>query len=408
VKAVYSLKVYKKGEAVCDVNKDEQIDFEAYRVAKETRAMEIGLFWQRSNYFLVLNTGIAIAFFSLRDGKYAWPLALFGIGVSVLWFRVNLGSKFWQNRWEHRARLTEENLRKGLNLFSASLETVEDDVRQSFEFRKRWKIRRAYEWLVLSRPSVSLSMTGLTVAFAVMWLVLFVLSVSGHWTPDARGSNEFTVFLVRHEHELFSLWPTFFAGLPTLLAVVGGAVWGYYKFRLNRLDKPVLEIALAYRTIPDKDGRFLAWFDATFTNKSQRKVQARKRTERKLAFSDKNEDLEHSCSLLLRRVDPGAPAATQIRWFPDRNAKSPLDTDIKVNLLTGYEYDAAGKDDFYIEPSEAQTLSVGIILEPGVYIAMITFVGPPPDDTEFWRREIIIQIPEANSGLPKVDAQSAV
>jgi hypothetical protein len=403
-----STRVYKNGKAMCDLNKDEQIDLEAYRVAKETRAMEIGLFWQRSNYFLVLNTGIAIAFFSLRDGKYAWPLALFAIGVSVLWFRVNLGSKYWQNRWEHRASLTEENLRKGLNLFSASLETTDDDVRQSFEFRERGKIRRAYEWLVLSRPSVSLSMTGLTVAFAVMWFVLFVLSVSGHWTPDAPGGNELTVFLVRHEHEPYSLWPTVFAGLSTLVIAACAAIWAIFNFRLKRVGKPILEIALDCRTIPDNDGRFLAWFDATFANKSQREVQARKRTEGKLAFTDKNEDLEHSCSLLLRRVYPGAPAATQIRWFPDRSAKSPLDTDIKVNLLTGYEYEAAGKPDFYIEPSEAQALSVGVILDPGVYIAMITFVGPPPDDTEFWRRTFIIQIPEANSGLPKADAQSAV
>lgn len=93
--------------------------------------------------------------------------------------------------------------------------------------------------------------------------------------------------------------------------------------------------------------------------------------------------------------------ATQIRWFPDRNTKSPLDTDIKVDLLSEYEYDVEGKDDFYIEPSEGQPLSVGIILEPGVYLAMVTFVGPPPDDSEFWRRQFIIQIPEADSRSPK-------
>ncbi len=62
--------------------------------------MEIGLFWQRSNYFLVLNTAIATGFFVLVD-KSA-PLAVLlgplGCWVSVLWFAVNLGSKYWQTR----------------------------------------------------------------------------------------------------------------------------------------------------------------------------------------------------------------------------------------------------------------------------------------------------------------------
>jgi hypothetical protein len=46
-------------------NRNDQIDLEAYRVAKEARNLEITLFWQRSNYFLVLSTAIAAGFFSL-------------------------------------------------------------------------------------------------------------------------------------------------------------------------------------------------------------------------------------------------------------------------------------------------------------------------------------------------------
>ena len=89
-------------------NRNDQIDLEAYRVAKEARNLEITLFWQRSNYFLVLSTAIAAGFFSLHDAKYALPLAIFGLVVGLLWIAVNLGSKFWQSRWEHRLRLAEE------------------------------------------------------------------------------------------------------------------------------------------------------------------------------------------------------------------------------------------------------------------------------------------------------------
>ena len=160
---------------MCDISPDP-IDLESFRVAKEARNFEIGLFWQRSNYFLVLSTAIAAGFFSLRDASYSLPLALFGLVVGVLWFMANLGSKFWQSRWEHRLRLTEEKLRPNLDLFSASWETVQDDARRGLAFRHRGPVHRAYARLVLLNPSVSLMMTALSAVFVVFWFVLFVLA----------------------------------------------------------------------------------------------------------------------------------------------------------------------------------------------------------------------------------------
>jgi hypothetical protein len=156
-------------------NRNDQIDIEAYRVAKEARNLEITLFWQRSNYFLVLSTAIAAGFFSLREAKYGLALAVFGLVVGLLWIAVNLGSKFWQSRWEHRLRLAEEHLRPNMNLFSATWETVQHDVRQSFQFRRRGPMHRIYTRLVLLKPSVSLMMTLLSVAFVGFWIALIVL-----------------------------------------------------------------------------------------------------------------------------------------------------------------------------------------------------------------------------------------
>jgi hypothetical protein len=158
-------------------NSTDPLDLEAYHVAKEARNMEITLFWQRSNYFLVLSTAIAAGFFSLRDEKYALLLAFFGLSVGFLWIGVNLGSKFWQNRWEHRLRLTEERLRPNMDLFSASWETVQADVRKSFEFQSHGKLHRAYERLVLLKPSVSLMMTFLSVAFVVFWILIVAVKL---------------------------------------------------------------------------------------------------------------------------------------------------------------------------------------------------------------------------------------
>src|SRR5947209_15698697 len=78
-----------------------------YKVALDTRNFEISLFWQRSNYFLVLNSALALGFFNLREQKYGLFMAIFGIIVSWLWFCVNLGSKFWQSRWEQKLSIIE-------------------------------------------------------------------------------------------------------------------------------------------------------------------------------------------------------------------------------------------------------------------------------------------------------------
>jgi hypothetical protein len=108
------------------------IDLEIFRAAKEARHFEINLFWQRSNYFLVLSTAIAAGFFSLREVRYALPLAFLGFFVGLLWVAMNLGSRFWHARWQHRVCIAEEKLGGDINLFSASWDSIEDDVRQRF------------------------------------------------------------------------------------------------------------------------------------------------------------------------------------------------------------------------------------------------------------------------------------
>jgi len=153
------------------------IDLEAYRTAKEARNMEITLFWQRSNYFLVLSTAIAAGFFSLRDGNFALPLAGFGFVVGILWMAVNLGSKFWQSRWEHRLHVAEKRLRPDMDLFSASWDTVKDDVRQSFRFRRGGRVKRFYNRMVLLKPSVTFMMTLLSLAFVVFWSILIFVTI---------------------------------------------------------------------------------------------------------------------------------------------------------------------------------------------------------------------------------------
>jgi len=112
------------------------LKLELYKMAAQTRNMEIALFWQRSNYFLVINTAIAAGFFTLENQRSAILFSIMGIFVALLWVEVNLGSKFWQLRWERRLAMPEDDLGPGIDLFSASWETVREDVTYSFGFRK--------------------------------------------------------------------------------------------------------------------------------------------------------------------------------------------------------------------------------------------------------------------------------
>jgi hypothetical protein len=148
-------------------------DKDIYKIALDTRNFEISLFWQRSNYFLVLNSALALGFFNLKEPKYSIFMAILGVVVSWLWFCVNLGSKFWQSRWEQRLSLIENKINSELKFFSVDWDTIYDDVAQSLAGNS--PLRRIKRWFVLKKPSVSNQMMWLSVCFMIGWAVLILL-----------------------------------------------------------------------------------------------------------------------------------------------------------------------------------------------------------------------------------------
>lgn len=148
-----------------------------YKTLLDTRNLEINLFWQRSNYFLVLNTGIAFGFFNLKDGKFAVIFAVMGLFASILWFWVCLGGKFWQTRWEQRLLEFEREHLPGLDFFGASPERIRADVEKGLAFHNlRWSQRIIYR-LALNKPSVSYSMIRLSGLFVIGWVSFIAVSI---------------------------------------------------------------------------------------------------------------------------------------------------------------------------------------------------------------------------------------
>jgi hypothetical protein len=157
---------------------------DAYAHLIATRNLEINLFWQRSNYFLVLNTAIALGFFELEHWLHALIFAVLGVAVSLLWVLVCLGSKFWQARWEGRLSEFEREHLTTLKFFGVEPSEIADDVEKGLGLSQLRGIKRLlYQFTLTRRPSVSFSMLLLALLFLVAWLVLIVVFFVGGCNP---------------------------------------------------------------------------------------------------------------------------------------------------------------------------------------------------------------------------------
>ena len=154
-----------------------------YEIALQTRNFEITLYWQRSNYFLVLNTAIAAGFFSLKGDRSRLLFALFGLFASALWLLVCAGSKFWQSRWEERLRVVEREIYPESRFFSANWEVIRADVEASLDFSKHSSIRVFFDQLVLWKPSVTFAMMLLSMGFVAFWMLLAVFQIIRLFSP---------------------------------------------------------------------------------------------------------------------------------------------------------------------------------------------------------------------------------
>lgn len=151
---------------------------ELYKIAIQTRNLEIGMFWQRSNYFMALNTAIAIGFFTQQAGPYGLVLAGLGAIVSLLWFFVNLGGKYWQSRWEYRASVYEDEVAPDAKLFSASKELIQKDVEYSLSRGEHGWFQKWLDKQILKKPSVSYQMMVLSFFFICFWGVIMSVYIA--------------------------------------------------------------------------------------------------------------------------------------------------------------------------------------------------------------------------------------
>ncbi len=162
------------------MSKNQKLPDTELEIALRNRAFEIQLFWQRSNYFLVLITALGIGVFTINDVFFALLIAFFGALSSFFWFRTNLGSKFWQESWEVEVALLAKE--QGVRSFEKSTLDIRRQVIKSLRDggEKKSFFRKWIDGLVIKKYSVTYYMIVLSFAAMLIWLIIlmsFILKV---------------------------------------------------------------------------------------------------------------------------------------------------------------------------------------------------------------------------------------
>ena len=98
------------------IPKEHALEF--FKIAIETRNLELKLFWQRSIFFAGFIAAIFIGFYSIKtdtmsdDNIQALRILLLILGTffSLAWCLANRGSKYWYESWENKVSEAEKEL----------------------------------------------------------------------------------------------------------------------------------------------------------------------------------------------------------------------------------------------------------------------------------------------------------
>jgi ABC-type multidrug transport system fused ATPase/permease subunit len=156
-----------------------------FEITLGIRNFEIGMFWKRSNYFLVLNTTLAVGFFTVKE-PYVLYVGFLGLLVCFLWFAVTLGGKFWQSRWEHQLYKIEMDSNISAGLFTQNHEDLKTIVSDSLNYNKHNIVRKQFDKLVLLKPSVSYMMMLLSVFSILFWIIVIASKLDINYEVTMR------------------------------------------------------------------------------------------------------------------------------------------------------------------------------------------------------------------------------
>ncbi|HVO67055.1 MAG TPA: hypothetical protein VMT12_11275 [Syntrophales bacterium] len=182
------------------------------------------------------------------------------------------------------------------------------------------------------------------------------------------------------------------------VAVIGGAWWAVYQWRLQRSYETALEIELVKKCAVYRNNLFVVFIDVSLKNVSRCKLAARAKNyangSAQPVYEDELETIKHSVGLQLRSIRSDIENNLSLNWFNSTELLIPENIPSEINLLTDYEIESGERiEQMWIEPGETTHVGCAIILPAGHYLAKVTFVGAREFD-DFWRRLFYIHVPE--------------
>lgn len=129
---------------------------EALNKAHDIRKFEIELYWKRTLYFwgfqVVIFAGLVAAKTGNNPNEFlSLIFSILGLMISVAWYFVNIGAKFWHENWELHIDLLEQEITGNLHKNILSYSDKKNDT-----------------------YSVSRINTSVSIGFLIVWFLIIV------------------------------------------------------------------------------------------------------------------------------------------------------------------------------------------------------------------------------------------
>lgn len=176
------------------------------------------------------------------------------------------------------------------------------------------------------------------------------------------------------------------------LAVIAGGLWAIYHYVRGRTyEKRLLLDIKTSSSVMDK--KRVLFVEVQLTNPGKGILQAKRVGPKDYVYKDEAEQLKYSCSLQVKRLDPGKLAGeAHLDWYKCPALEPVPDIPAEINLLDEYIVPAENSEIvFWMEPGEIAHLPAALVLQPGHYLLKVSFYGTNPYK-DFWSRLIYVRL----------------
>jgi hypothetical protein len=182
----------------------------------------------------------------------------------------------------------------------------------------------------------------------------------------------------------------------TVVALLVGGGWVLYQYVIRRSGETGLAIDVTSRVTPHAGGRQFLFFEVTLKNTGQRRLDASRQSPSQLAGQYEG-SVHRAGSLQVREVEAlPAGKVSHLNWWAAGAEGIGSFVVPEIDLLAEYT-DPEGRIEFFMEPGEEYRLGSPLILNPGVYLAKIVFIGRRAQ--EYWSRIVPLVVESPNSAL---------